>query len=172
MSFDFYMYELIDGGAGAIGAVPCTLFVFCEAEELIAHLEAEWGELSGGFDEESLEDFLNRLGADEHVLWTVRDGQVVARGSLDDFSWLQRGARKVSRANVEEVEALASEGLEELEFIFDVDALTKALPRVKNPPKGSEALAVSFAVPRGRSHVGERVRLGAMEILRGGEFFG
>lgn len=172
MSFDFYMYELIDGGAGAIGAVPCALFVFREAKELIEHLEAEWGELSGGFDDESLEDSLNRLGADEHVLWTVEGGRVVASGTLDDFSWLQRGARKVRLADVAEVEALASEGPDGLEFFLDVEALTRALPRVKRPPRGTEALTVAWAVPRGRSHVGDTVRLGAMEIPRGSEFFG
>ena len=82
------------------------------------------------------------------------------------------GAESLDEATARRIEALASEGPEELEFFLDVEALTKALPRVKNPPKGSETLEVSFVVPRGRSHVGERVRLGAMEIPRGSEFFG
>lgn len=171
MSFDFYMYEVIDGGAGAIGAVPCTLFVFREAKDLLALFEAEGG-LSGGFDDEALEDFLNRLDADEQVLWTVKAGRVVARGSLEHFSWLERGDRKVSLANVAEVEALASEGPVDLQFSFDVDALVKAFPLLANPPQEPGELAVTFAVPRGRSHVGPTVRLGAMEIPPGGEYFG
>lgn len=170
-AFDFYMYEIIDGGAGAIGSVPCELFVFNDGAALVTHLEQQnMGDVVG-FDDEALEDFENRLGVDDGLIWVVKGNTVVGQLDLDDFVWLRRDAEATRLSAVAETEALIQQGPDGLTLTLDAAALKEALPKGKSPLTASASPKLEWKVPRARSHVGETVRLGHTELESSKQFF-
>ena len=169
-AFDFYMYEIIDGGAGAIGCVPCELFVFNDGAALAKHLEENVGDVDG-FDDESLEDFENRLGVDDGPIWVVKENTVVGQLDLADFVWLRRGAEATRISDVPVVEGLIKQGPDGLTIALDAVALKKALPKTKSPLTKSARPKLEWKVPRARSHVGDTVRLGHTELGSRQHFF-